>query len=133
MARLSEITILLFGLSSVLVGLPDAHAQLVREAAPAQTEQNTAKTQTPSGKLRVSQELQLTGDASWVDTGIDAQAGERVVITATGKLRYADAKEDNGPQGIPRGFRDLLRILPYNEAGRGAVIGCIGDKDTAQP
>lgn len=133
MAGPSRIAVLLFGLSSVLVGLPDAHAQLVREAAQAQTEQNNTKTQTPSGKLRVSQELQLMGDASWMDTGIDAQAGEHVVITATGKLRYADAKEDNGPQGIPRGFKDLLRILPYNEAGRGAVIGCIGDKDTAQP
>ncbi|HEY6945005.1 MAG TPA: LssY C-terminal domain-containing protein [Candidatus Acidoferrum sp.] len=133
MARLSEIAILLFGLSSALGALPDAHAQLVREAPPAKTEQNNAKTQAPSGKLRVSQELQLTGDASWVDTSIDAQVGEHIVITATGKLRYADAKDDNGPQGIPRGFKDLLRILPYNEAGRGAVIGCIGDKDTAQP
>src|SRR5262249_48736564 len=27
---------------------------------------------------------------------------------------------------------DLLRVLPYNEAGRGAVIARIGDKDTAQ-
>ncbi len=75
----------------------------------------------------------MTGEESWIDTGIDIQAGEHVLITATGKLRYADAKEDNGPDGIPRGFKDLLRVLPFNEAGRGALIGRIGDQDTAQP
>src|SRR5690349_228332 len=106
-----------------------ALAQLVREAAPAQQ----ANSKAPSGKKRVSQEVQITGDQDWVDTGIDVQPGEHVVVTATGKLRYGDAKEDNGPDGIARGFRDLLRVLPFNEAGRGALIGRIGDKDIAQP
>ncbi len=111
-----------------------AHCQLVREStAPPQQQQNSGKAQTPAGKMRASQEVQLTGEASWVDTGIDVQAGEHVLITATGKLRYADAKDDNGPDGLARGFRDLLRVLPFNEAGRGALIGQIGDKDTAQP
>src|SRR5262249_3550910 len=36
------------------------------------------------------------------------------------------------PQGLARGFKDLIRVLPYNEAGRGAVIARIGDKDIAQ-
>lgn len=89
---------------------------------------------TPSaGKLRVSQEVQLTGDQTWVDTGIDVQAGEHVIATATGTLRYADQQTDTNPAGIARGFRDLLRNLPMNSAGRGAVIGRIGDKDTSQP
>ena len=87
----------------------------------------------PTTKQRLSQELQLTGDQSWVDTGIDVHAGEHVVLTATGSLRYADAKTDASPAGLPRGFKDLLRILPFNDAGRGAVIGRVGDKDTAQP
>jgi len=106
-------------------------AQLVREAAP--SEQNNTKAQTPSGNKRVSQELQITGDQAWIDTGIDVQPGEHVIITATGKLRYGDAKEDNGTGGLARGFRDLLRVLPFNDAGRGALIGRIGDKDAAQP
>jgi LssY C-terminus len=116
------------------------HAQLVREdtARPPQRvsvkpdSQNPAAAQTP-GKKRLSQEIQLTGEESWIDTSIDVQAGEHVLITATGKLRYADAKDDNGPDGLPRGFKDLLRVLPFNEAGRGALIGRIGDKDIAQP
>lgn len=109
-------------------------AQLVREAAPAQqtaTDQNNSKT--PTGKMRTSQEVQIAGDQAWVDTGIDVQPGEHVVVTASGTLRYGDAKEDNGPDGLTRGFRDLIRALPFNEAGRGALIGRIGDKDAAQP
>lgn len=108
-------------------------AQLVRQdpaqsGNPAQTPQ-----QSSSGKRRISQEVQITGDQSWTDTGIDVQPGEHIVITATGTLRYADAKEDNGPDGITRGFKDLLRILPFNGAGRGALIGRVGDAEIAQP
>lgn len=117
----------------IFAGLPSSScAQLVRESTPPKTEQQDAAAQTPAGKKRISQEVQLTGEESWIDTGIDVQAGEHVVITATGTLRYADAKNDNGPEGLARGFRDLLRVLPFNEAGRGALIGRIGDTDTAQ-
>jgi len=133
---------LILGLSLVAAAYPlSLHAQLVREnTAPPQRKvlpepdlQNSSSPQTPPGKKRLSQEIQLTGEESWIDTSIYIQAGERVLITATGKLRYADAKDDNGPDGVPRGFKDLLRALPFNEAGRGALIGRIGDKDTAQP
>lgn len=118
-----------------------ARAQLVREDVTprpqqmpgGQQSQNSPSPQTLPGKKRLSQEVQLTADATWIDTGIDVQAGEHVLITATGKLRYADAKDDNGPEGLSRGFKDLLRVLPLNEAGRGALIGRIGDQDTAQP
>jgi hypothetical protein len=116
-------------------------AQLVRENAPAPSQQASASKEsqdsssakTPPGKKRLSQEVQLTGDQSWLDTGIDVQAGEHVAITGAGKLRYPDAQDDNGPEGLGRGFRDLLRVLPFNESGRGALIGRIGEQDTAQP
>ena len=126
----------------IAIALPSPlHAQLVREkTAPPpqqvsaeQDAQNAASTQIPKGKKRLSQEVQLTGQQSWIDTGIDIQAGEHVLVTATGKLRYADAKDDNSPDGLRRGFKDLLRVLPFNEAGRGALIGLIGDKDVARP
>ncbi len=95
--------------------------------------QDSAAAPAPSGKRRLSQEVQLTGDSSWVDTGIDVQAGEHVVATATGTLRYSDQQTDTAPAGIARSFKDLLRNLPFNGAGRGAVIGRIGDQDTSQP
>ncbi len=101
-------------------------AQLVRESAPPQAAQKSA-----AGQRRVSQEIQLTGDQHWADTGIDVQPGERVALTASGTLRYADAKNDNGPEGLPRGWMDLVRILPLNDAGRGALLGRIGDPDVA--
>ena len=109
-----------------------ARAQLVRDSNPSQPQIN-ANSQTPQGKKRLSQEVQLTGEETWVDTSIDIQPGERILITATGNLRYADAKNDNDAGGLTRGFKDLIRVLPFNDAGRGALIGRIGDKDTAQP
>ncbi|HKW31574.1 MAG TPA: LssY C-terminal domain-containing protein [Candidatus Acidoferrum sp.] len=136
MARLLRQAVLFtldLALIAALSGNP-VHAQLVREAAPGQeagTDQRNSKT--PTGKERLSQEVQITGDPAWVDTGIDVKPGEHLVINATGKLRYGDANEDNGPDGLARGFRDLLRALPFNEAGRGALIGRIGDKDASQP
>jgi LssY C-terminus len=86
----------------------------------------------PGAKKRLSKNFTLKGDSDWLDTGIDVASGEHVVVTAKGTLRYADAKADNGPDGLSRGFKDLLRILPYNAAGRGALIGRVGDADVAQ-
>ncbi len=112
-------------------------AQLVREnsASPqkAKSQGKNASEQVPAGKRRLAQEVQITGDQFWVDAGIDVQAGEHVLITATGKLRYANAKDDNGPGGLGRSFKDLIKALPLNDTGRGALIGRIGEKDTAQP
>ena len=139
--HMKKMTALLGFLLFVALFPQTLRAQLVRENAAAPSPQasaskeseNSPSAKTPPGKKRLSQEVQLTGDASWIDTGIDVQAGEHAVITAAGKLRYTDAKDDNGPEGLGRGFRDLLRVLPFNEAGRGALIGRIGDQDTAQP
>jgi hypothetical protein len=110
-------------------------AQLVRQDLTSPSAQTTtpAPSQTPTGKRRLSQEVQLTGDQLWTDTGINVQPGEHVVATVTGKMHYSDTPDDAGPEGMARGFKDLIRILPYNAAGRGAVIGRVGDAATAQP
>src|SRR5262249_9336522 len=120
----------------VVLFIPLANAQLVREDGPPPAPQlDSAKTQSsvqgPAGKKRLSKDFTIQGDSYWTDTKIDLQPGERVVIATTGTLRYADAKEANGPEGVARGFKDLLRILPFNGAGRGALIGRIGDEDIA--
>src|ERR1700674_676127 len=110
--------------------VPDTNPSSNRPQSPAQS---SSASQTPSGKRRLSQEIQITGDQLWSDTGIDVQAGEHVVVTATGTFRYSDAPDDNGPDGRTRGFSDLIRILPFNDAGRGALLGLIGDAATSQP
>jgi hypothetical protein len=117
---------------------PRLAAQLVPDANPPSAQpkssaQTSSSSQMPSGKRRLSQEIQITGDQLWSDTGIDVQAGEHVVVTATGTLRYSDAPDDNGPDGRTRGFSDLIRILPFKDAGRGALLGLIGDAATSQP
>jgi hypothetical protein len=84
------------------------------------------------GKLIQTKSFTLEGEKVWVETGISLEPGQRILVTAEGSLRYADAKADNGPDGLTRGFKDLIRILPYNGAGRGAVIGRIGDADIVQ-
>jgi hypothetical protein len=88
---------------------------------------------TPAAKQLLSKEFTLDGAKIWTDTGINLQAGQRIIFTADGHLRYSDAKADNGPDGLARAFKDLIRILPYNDAGRGALIGRVGDADVAQP
>lgn len=106
-------------------------AQLVRQDGPAVASDNSDASR--AGKRRVSQEIQITGEQSWTGTGIEVQPGEHIVVTAQGSLRYADAKDENGPDGITRGFKDLLRILPFNGAGRGALIGRVGEAEIGQP
>jgi hypothetical protein len=126
------VLLLLGSICSTLAACPTRLvAQLVRQ------DKSTAATHNPDAnppaKRRISQEIQITGEQSWTATGIEVKPGEHIVVSAKGTLRYADAKEDNGPDGINRGFKDLLRILPFNGAGRGAVIGRIGDAEIAQP
>jgi LssY C-terminus len=113
-------------------------AQLVREdtsppSPQAKSSPSAQATPTPKGKKRLSKDFTLKGDSHWTDTKLDVLPGEHVVFTASGKLHFQDATSDNGPAGLARGFMDLLRILPFNQSGRGALIGRIGDADTAQP
>ncbi len=88
---------------------------------------------TPATEQLLSRDFTLDGAKIWTETGITLEAGQRVIFTAHGNLRYSDAKADNGPEGLARGFKDLIRILPFNDAGRGALVGRVGDADVAQP
>ncbi len=79
----------------------------------------------PSGPAKKSYELDVQGDKQWTDTGIDVLAGTRLAISATGSLQYAQSQAA-APDGLARGWKDLLRVLPLNDAGRGALIGRVG-------
>ena len=80
-----------------------------------------------------TKELDLQPGGGWADTGIDLQAGDTIHVTATGQLQYSNARQSNGPEGLPRGFADLIRIFPVNDAGRGAVVGRIGSSEADRP
>jgi hypothetical protein len=91
-----------------------------------------AQTQAPAQTPQKAHELDVPGSQPWTDTGLDFQPGQTVTITATGKLQYMDSNSP-GPQGEVRGWRDLIRAMPVNSAGRGALIGRWGSDEAAQP
>ncbi len=82
---------------------------------------------------------QITVDASkqWVDTGIDLGPGEKVRFTASGEITYPQqgkSKERKfGPEGLPRGFSDVIHQYAVDDAGHGALIGRVGLADAGQP
>ncbi len=85
--------------------------------------------QTP---LEVAKELDVAASDQWIDTGVDLRAGDSLQFTTTGSLDLG-ARGSAGPQGAQRGFRDLIKSYPVNEAGLGALIGRIGSSDAAVP
>jgi hypothetical protein len=76
-------------------------------------------------------ELTVDG-AGWVDTGAMVAAGEVASFTASGKITFADAREAT-PDGLDRGWKDLLRRFPLNSAKVGALIGKVGNTDASVP
>ncbi len=76
-------------------------------------------------------EFDLSPANLWTDTGIDVKPGDTLKITATGTLQYTGAKPC-GPEGLSRGWMDLIRQLPLNDAGRGALVGRISDSPAAR-
>ena len=78
-----------------------------------------------------TREFDLSGEKNWLDTGVDVRLGDTLRVTAAGTVRFPLSK-DIGPDGIAKGWRDLLRVFTLNDANRGALIARIGD-DPARP
>ncbi len=71
-------------------------------------------------------------DSEWLDTGIVLAAGEKAAFTATGKFSLADGRV-SGPDGLARGWKDLLRQFPLNSANVGALVGRVSDLGASVP
>ena len=85
-----------------------------------------------------SYQVDVDAAKQWVDTKIDLRAGEKLRLTATGTITYpADKKHPDGrtcgPDGLPRGFGDLIHDYAVSNAGHGSLIARLGDDDVAQP
>ena len=89
--------------------------------------------QSPAVPARLSRDFAVGQRDVWTLTDLEIQPGERVVFAATGSARCPGVANSFGPEGIARGFRDLLRILPVAQAGRGALVGRIGVPEVALP
>src|SRR5579864_6042952 len=85
-------------------------------------------------------ELDVPATTMWLDTKIDLLAGAQIQFTATGTASYpsTDSKGQSrvqtfSPDGLARGWRDLVHQYPVANSGHGALIGRIGSGDGAQP
>ena len=70
--------------------------------------------------------------STWVDTGMDVQAGDKLHITAKGTVTMGDNTGITAA-GAQRGWVDTLRALTVPGAGRGALVGRVGNSDAATP
>ena len=104
----------------------------------------SAKPQTGATKPTAvkSFEVEIPAAKEWVDTNIDVRGGAKLRFTASGEITYpADQSYAGktrtqgtfGPDGLPRGFADLLHQYAVKDAGHGALIGRIGSDNYAQP
>ena len=70
-----------------------------------------------------------------MDTGLDLRPSDVLTISASGTVSVRNGKSTSSvtAAGANRGFRDLLKSYPVNEAGQGALIGRVGSNDAATP
>lgn len=95
--------------------------------------ENAPAADTPQdGKRKTSGDIEIAGGQQWVDTKIELLPGDRVSISAKGTVQF-QMQNPTGPDGLPRAWFDLLRKLPVNTAGRGALVARVGTGDIAEP
>lgn len=60
--------------------------------------------QSPKPPAEIRKEVVVAGNRAWTNTGIKVAPGDRVTITATGKVCFDAASHEScvGPQGWPR-------------------------------
>lgn len=88
-----------------------------------------------------SYNLEVSGTKQWMDTNIDLHGGAKLRFAATGQITYPVDQSyagklrtagTFGPDGLPRGFADLVHGYAVGDAGHGALIGRIGSESYAQ-
>ena len=90
-----------------------------------------------------SYKVEVSGNKQWVETTIELRGGAKLKFTATGQVTYPAGNQSSyeskmhtvgtfGPDGLARGFADLLHGYAVGNAGHGALIGRIGSADYAQ-
>jgi hypothetical protein len=83
--------------------------------------------QTPASTTAPEQKFHLDAGTQFLDTGIDLNSGDQISMRSSGTLNYQNRTAT--PDGLARGWLDLLRALPLNSAGSAALIGRIGGSE----
>ena len=88
-----------------------------------------------------SYEVDIPASKQWIETNVVLRGGAKVRFTATGQITYpadqsyagrARTSGTAGPDGLSRGWSDLIHQYAVKEAGHGALIGRIGSEEFAQ-
>jgi hypothetical protein len=84
-----------------------------------------------------SSKITVGAAQQWVDTNIDLRVGEKVRFSASGEITYQQQGKSSerkfGPDGLPRGFSDVLHQYAVADGGHGALIARLGPADAGQP
>ena len=117
--------VVLIGVGALVSAVPNAYAQATAATGGAK-----------------SYKIEIPATKQWVDTNINVRGGAKLRFTATGQITYPTDQSRAGklhtqgtfgPDGLPRGFADLIHDYPAASAGHGALIGRMGSEDYAQP
>ena len=68
----------------------------------------------------------------WVDSGMDVKSGDKLHIISKGTVSMGNDLNVTGA-GVQRGWVDTLRALMVPSAGRGALVGRVGNSAAATP
>ncbi len=79
-----------------------------------------------------AQQFDIAGTSPWLDTKIDLKPQDEVTVSATGELTLNKGQKVT-PDGAKRGFADMIKNYPVNDASQGALIGRLGSEDAARP
>ena len=77
-------------------------------------------------------DIDVAGDKQYTDTQIDVKAGEVLKFTATGTLQFLAPSRQVGPEGMARGWMDMIKTFPVLDGNKSALIGRIGDRETTR-
>jgi LssY C-terminus len=142
---LSRLSLLIFAFGAAAFFTPDVFAQATAQSSPPSTSPLTASATAPSSAAQTSSsgaksyEFDVAAGKQWVDTNLDLRAGEKLHIIATGTITFPAGPSSKskartfGPDGLTRGWTDLIHQYAVSDAGHGALIGRLGSSDAAQP
>lgn len=79
-----------------------------------------------------SYDITVDAASDWTDTGATVATGEQITVDAKGTASLADGRV-SGPEGLDRGWKDLLRQFPARQAKTGELIGRVSDVEASVP
>jgi hypothetical protein len=128
-----KLTVRQFGILAMSALCAMAVAQ-ARQQTPASTATGPTAGAPPSSVAGKSYELDVDGSKQWVDTNIDLRAGEKIHVAGTGTITYpspdtSKPAQSFGPDGLARGWKDLIHQYPVADGGHGALVGRLGAAD----